>query len=191
MPVNSEQDCCWFAREVGMQWETGFDLLCVADQANVTWVQILLHSPAKATNTLKYINYSVPKSIPKCCCYLGPAIIGYLGLEEFVRDRLLVQGFDANLTKRSGDGGADIVVRDELGRILYLVQCKHTNDIDQPVDGGLVLDAQRVRANWQAASAAVIGISNAKKFAPRVLDGFSRIGGRLIARDELAGFTLL
>jgi HJR/Mrr/RecB family endonuclease len=116
---------------------------------------------------------------------------GYLGLEEFVRDRLLVQGFDANLTKRSGDGGADIVVRDELGRILYLVQCKHTNDIDQPVDGGLVLDAQRVRANWQAASAAVIGISNAKKFAPRVLDGFYRIGGRLIARDELAGFTLL
>jgi hypothetical protein len=30
MPVNSEQDCCWLAREVGMQWETGFDLLCVA-----------------------------------------------------------------------------------------------------------------------------------------------------------------
>jgi hypothetical protein len=28
MPVNSEQDCCWLAREVGMQWETGFDLLC-------------------------------------------------------------------------------------------------------------------------------------------------------------------
>ena len=27
MPVNSEQDCCWLGREVGMQWETGFDLL--------------------------------------------------------------------------------------------------------------------------------------------------------------------
>jgi hypothetical protein len=63
-----------------MQWEAGFDLLCVAGQANVSWVQMLLSSPAKATNTLKYINYfephSVPKSIPKCCCYLGPAIIG-------------------------------------------------------------------------------------------------------------------
>lgn len=111
-------------------------------------------------------------------------------MEEFVRDRFLIQGFDANLTKRTGDGGADIVIRDELGNILYLVQCKHTNDIDQPIDGGLVLDAHRVRANWQAESATVIGISNAKRFAPRVLDGFEKISGKLIARDQLASFSL-
>jgi hypothetical protein len=96
---------------------------------------------------------------------------GYLGLEEFVRDCLLVEGLDANLTKRSGDGGADIVVKDELGQIIYLVQCKHTSEVETPMDGGLLVDAQRVRDNWRAPGAVVVGISNARKFAPRVVDG--------------------
>lgn len=115
---------------------------------------------------------------------------GYLGLEEFVRDRLLLEGLDANLTKRSGDGGADIVVKDELGNIVYLVQCKHTSEIELPIDAGLLVDAQRVRANWRAPTAIVVGVTNAKKFAPRIVDGFTKIGGRLIAREKLAEFRL-
>jgi hypothetical protein len=115
---------------------------------------------------------------------------GYLGLEEFVRDRLLLEGFDANLTKRSGDGGADIIVKDELGNIIYLIQCKHTSEIELPIDAGLLVDAQRVRVNWRAPTAIVIGVTNAKKFAPRIVDGFKKIGGRLIAREQLAKFRL-
>ncbi|MET4481576.1 SNF2-related protein [Bradyrhizobium sp. F1.13.3] len=115
---------------------------------------------------------------------------GYLGLEEFVRDCLLVEGLDANLTKRSGDGGADIVVKDELGQIIYLVQCKHTSEVETPMDGGLLVDAQRVRDNWRAPGAVVVGISNARKFAPRVVDGFKKIGGRLIAREQLTHLRL-
>jgi hypothetical protein len=115
---------------------------------------------------------------------------GYLGLEEFVRDQLLSQGCNANLTKRSGDGGADIVVRDELGEIIYLIQCKYTADIGLPIDAGLLLDAQRVRVNWKAPSATVIGISNAKTFARKVVEGFGKINGRLVARDELPNLTL-
>jgi hypothetical protein len=115
---------------------------------------------------------------------------GYLGLEEFVRDRLLLGGFDANLTKRSGDGGADIVVKDELGNIIYLIQCKHTSDVELPIDAGLLVDAQRVRVNWRAPAAIVIGITNAKKFAPRIVDGFKNLGGHLIAREQLADFRL-
>lgn len=115
---------------------------------------------------------------------------GYLGLEDFVRDRALLEGLDANLTKRSGDGGADIIVKDELGRIIYLIQCKHTSDIETPIDGGLLVDAQRVRANWLAQEATVIGISNARKFAPRIVDGFKKISGRLIAREQLVEFRL-
>jgi hypothetical protein len=111
---------------------------------------------------------------------------GYLGLEEFVRDQLLSEGLSANLTQRSGDGGADIVVRDELGKIVYLIQCKHTSNIESPIDGGLLQDAQRVRENWQARDAIVFGVSNAKRFAPRVVEGFKNINGRLIARDQLA-----
>ncbi len=38
---------------------------------------------------------------------------GYLGLEEFVRDQLLAEGLSTNLTQRTGDGGADLVVKDE------------------------------------------------------------------------------
>ncbi len=111
---------------------------------------------------------------------------GYLGLEEFVRDQLLSEGLGANLTRRTGDGGADIVVRDELGEIIYLIQCKHTSNIESPMDGGLLQDAQRVRENWRAPDAVVFGVSNAKRFAPRVVEGFRNIKGRLIARDQLA-----
>ena len=110
---------------------------------------------------------------------------GYIFLEEFVRDRLLAEGLNANLTRHTGDGGADIVVRDELGLILYLVQCKHTTNVDTPIDAGLVDDARRVRENWRAKDAVVVGVSNAKRFSARVVDQFKRINGRLIARDDL------
>jgi len=111
---------------------------------------------------------------------------GYLGLEEFVRDQLISEGLNANLTQGSGDGGADIIVKDELGQIIYLIQCKHTTNIDLPIDAGLLEDAKRVRESWQAHTAVVIGVSNAKRFAPRVVDEFKKINGRLVARDELA-----
>jgi hypothetical protein len=52
------------------------------------------------------------------------------------------------------------------------------------------VDAQRVRVNWRAPTATVIGITNAKKFAPRIVEGFKKIDGRLIARDKLAEFRL-
>ncbi len=110
---------------------------------------------------------------------------GYLGLEEFVRDQLISEGLRANLTQSTGDGGADIVVRDELGQIIYLIQCKYTTNIDIPIDAGLLQDAKRVRRSWQADAAVVIGISNAKRFAPRVVEEFRNINGRLIGRDEL------
>ena len=110
---------------------------------------------------------------------------GYIGLEEFVRDQLLAEGLSANLTQSTGDGGADIVVRDELGQIIYLIQCKHTGNIDVPIDAGLLEDARSVQGNWQAQDALVIGVSNAKKFASRVITEFEKIKGRLIARDEL------
>jgi len=83
-------------------------------------------------------------------------------------------------------GGADIVVRDELGKIIFLIQCKHTSNIESPIDGGLLQDAQRVRENWKAYDAVVFGVSNAKRFAPKVVEGFKNIDGRLIARDQLA-----
>jgi hypothetical protein len=78
----------------------------------------------------------------------------------------------------------------ELGSIIYLIQCKHTSEIEMPIDAGLLVDAQRVRENWRAPEAIVVGISNAKKFAPRIVEGFKKIGGRLIARDKLAEFRL-
>jgi hypothetical protein len=106
-------------------------------------------------------------------------------LEEYVRDQLLSEGLSANLTQSTGDGGADIVVKDELGEVIYLIQCKYTAKIDLPIDAGLLEDAYRVRDNWRAPEAMVIGVSNAKKFAPRVVAEFKKIGGRLIARDEL------
>jgi hypothetical protein len=115
---------------------------------------------------------------------------GYLGLEEFVRDKLIAAGLTGNLTYRTGDGGADIVVRDECGQINYLVQCKFTSKIEVPLDAGLSDDASRMRGNWQAPKATVVGVTNARKFAPRVISQFKQIGGQLIARDQLLHFSL-
>jgi len=39
---------------------------------------------------------------------------------------------NAALTRHTGDGGADIIVRDDFGQIIYLIQCKHTTKIDVP-----------------------------------------------------------
>ena len=116
---------------------------------------------------------------------------GYLGLEEFVRDRLIASGVTANFTSSTGDGGADIVVRDVDGQISYLVQCKHTTNIEIPIDGGMTEDAVRMRKNWQAPKAIVVGVSNARKFAPRVITQFEQMGGQLFARDRLVDFRLL
>jgi HJR/Mrr/RecB family endonuclease len=115
---------------------------------------------------------------------------GYLGLEEFVRDKIIDQGLHAVLTRSTGDGGADIVVRNEIGDITYLVQCKHTNNIDVPIDAGLVQDARRVRENWRATGAIVIGVTNAKAFTPSVVEEFGKINGRLVARGDLAFLRL-
>jgi HJR/Mrr/RecB family endonuclease len=115
---------------------------------------------------------------------------GPLALEEFVRDCLVRNGLNAKLTIRSGDGGADIVVRDELGTISHLLQCKHVSNIDVPVDNGLLIDAERVRENWHAADAIVVGVTNGKRFSQRVADKFSKNGWKLIARDQLPELTL-
>ena len=113
---------------------------------------------------------------------------GYLGLEEYVRDRLIDAGFAASSTYRTGDGGADIVVRGASGQIDYLVQCKFTTKIDLPIDAGLCEDALRMRKNWKAPKAIVIGVTNARNFAPRVKDQFKQLGGQLITRDDLPQF---
>jgi hypothetical protein len=89
------------------------------------------------------------------------------------------------LTSRSNDGGADIVVRDELKKVTHLIQCKHTTRLDLAIDGGLSEDARRVRENWRAPFALVIGVTNAKRFSSTVEQEFSRIGGRLVARADL------
>jgi hypothetical protein len=96
---------------------------------------------------------------------------GYLGLEEFVRDIVTLQGLAATMTRS-------------------LVQCKHTSKIDVPIDAGLVQDAKRVRENWRAKDATVIGVTNAKEFAPRVVTEFNNMGGRLIARSGLSSLRL-
>jgi hypothetical protein len=48
-----------------------------------------------------------------------------------------------------------------------------------------------MRKNWEAPQAIVVGVTNAKKFAPRVKDLFKQLGGQLIARDELLKFRLV
>jgi hypothetical protein len=53
------------------------------------------------------------------------------------------------------------------------------------LDAGLLEDARRVRDSWRASGAVVVGVTNARRFSPKVLSEFKKINGRLIARDDL------
>jgi len=93
---------------------------------------------------------------------------GPLHLEEWVVATCRRKGLNVVTTPRTGDGGADVVVRGPDGRPTHLIQCKHTTSVRKPVDGGILGDAMRVRANWAAPDAIFVGVTNGVTFTREV-----------------------
>ncbi len=109
----------------------------------------------------------------------------YLNFEEFVYNELLNLPLKVSKTLKSNDGGADIILRDFTGDIKFFVQCKHTINIDIPIDAGLCADLVRVRQNWKSPYATVIGITNAHKVTNRVLSEYQSNNGFIISRADI------
>ncbi|MBJ3775303.1 restriction endonuclease [Acuticoccus sp. 2012] len=94
----------------------------------------------------------------------------------------------AERTGRTGDGGADVVVRDSAGRVTHLIQYKHTQNTsrDLGVNSGILSDEARVRRNWAADDAIFVGVTNARGFAAEVRRTLEDRNVILITRSSLA-----
>lgn len=93
------------------------------------------------------------------------------------------QGFFANVTQKSGDGGVDIIVKDSANVITY-VQCKHytKNKVDAPTLQQLYGAA--VADNAQCAIACLLGLTpQAQVFADKV-------GVKIVTLKDLLGYEL-
>ncbi len=105
--------------------------------------------------------------------------------EGWVRDKLIEGDLQAKLTQKSGDAGADIIVRDAVGAITHIVQCKHTAYPDRPVDSGIADDLIRARLAWKAPQAILLGVTNARSFSGPVQSVARDKGIQLLGREDL------
>ena len=112
---------------------------------------------------------------------------GPVSFEDWVADACREAGVRAERTGRSGDGGADVVVRGEDGRVTHLIQCKHTMDASRDIgsDSGILSDEARVRSNWAAENARFVGVTNARGFTAEVRRVLADRDALLVSRREL------
>ena len=101
--------------------------------------------------------------------------------EEFVIRQCRGRGRTVRRTPPSGDGGADIVVEKD-GRIVLLVQCKHTQDPRRAIGDEAVRDLRRALAGYSAPDAVAVAATNAGEFAPSARDAAAVLGAKLICR---------
>jgi hypothetical protein len=108
-----------------------------------------------------------------------------------VRNTAVAAGFLARLTKNVGDGGVNVVVKDAIGQITHLIQCKHTKQLQIEIDRGLSTDLPRMRSNWGAKDAQILGVTNASNFSQTVKRIAEIHCAQLISRNQLVDFSKL
>lgn len=97
--------------------------------------------------------------------------------EQKVADRLTVLGWDASLTRGSGDGGVDVICR--CGTAVLVVQCK---DWSNPVGFSALQEIHTARDLQKASLAAVV---SAGSFTPAARNAAPRLNVLLFAFHEL------
>ena len=102
--------------------------------------------------------------------------------EEFIIQKLTACGWTVRRTPMSGDGGADIIVEKD-GCIVFLIQCKHTQNSANSINDEVIRDLRRALENYSA-SAIPIAITNADKFSIASGAAASDIGAKLICRSN-------
>lgn len=102
--------------------------------------------------------------------------------EEFVIQKLIACGWIVRRTPMSGDGGADIIVEKD-GSIVFLIQCKHTQNPAHAISDEAIRDLRRALENYST-SAIPIAITNADKFSTAASAAASDIGAKLVCRSN-------
>ena len=113
--------------------------------------------------------------------------------EDWVRGTLAAGGVIAEGAPRTGDGGADVIVRDRDGRITHIVQCKHTGRPGIPVgaSGGVLADLRRCREGWRAPDAVFVAVTNVGAFSRDVRAALDGAGAVVVTRGELGRLPVM
>ena len=107
-------------------------------------------------------------------------------LEDWIERTLRVAGLDVSGTPRSGDGGADAIVRGADGAIADIIQCKYTIHPDRSNPApGLTDDLRRARSRWNAPEARFVAVTNAEAFSPNVRAALESDGALIVERADL------
>ena len=114
-------------------------------------------------------------------------------LEAWVESELRREGVNVAGTPQSGDGGADVIVRDRAGTITHIIQCKHTIHPDRPVpeSTGILRDLQRAGTRWGAPGSRFVAVTNAREFAPAVRSALVDAGALVIERENLHALSTI
>lgn len=98
--------------------------------------------------------------------------------------QLIESGYRAERTPRTGDRGADIVIRGADGRGGAIIQCKHRQD-GRTCDGAEVDDPARARDVYGLESPGLVVLSNARRFSRGARLKARRAGAVLVGADGL------
>ena len=113
--------------------------------------------------------------------------LDWAGFEDWVVDRARESGeWEASKTPRSGDAGADAVLRHRRRRATAaVVQAKHTTDPDRVIGEAAVRELLRTDGRYDVGSPQLVAITNARGFT----DGARKLAlerdVKLVDRDRL------
>ena len=103
--------------------------------------------------------------------------------EEWVISLLKDNKYFVNRTPKSHDGGADVIARKNNND--YIIQCKHTGNLNNTCDEEATKDLIRAKTNYKMESAGLIAVTNAKGYSDEALKDAKEHAITLIDRNNL------
>ena len=101
-------------------------------------------------------------------------------IRKYVSDNITV-----NRTRETHDAGADLIIKNNTGNIVGIVQCKHTANIGLRSDDHAIQDLVRARTAYDNDEALLFAVTNAWKFSEQAQWRANAENIILICRDEI------
>jgi len=116
------------------------------------------------------------------------AVIG-TKFEHIIADLYKTMGYNAIKTPDTNDNGADVVAIDTIKKVGFLIQCKHTEDVNktmgkQPIQE-VTAALKAYEAEYKGVKFTPMAITNAAKFSEGARELAASNGVKLVARSEL------
>src|SRR5262249_51608987 len=110
--------------------------------------------------------------------------------ERWVLQRMIAIGYIADRTPRTHDSGADGLLAHRKSGSRIIVQCKHKQDANSACDDEAIDDLLRARRAYDAISARLVALTNARDFTSKTRRRATEHGIILVARSDLPGWPI-